>query len=135
MKPAHWIFVASVLGFLAVALGAFGAHALSSRFGDYEKGLWQTAVQYHLAHAILLFAYGCALNLSDRSTLTAIASEGHYHLVGALFAGGIVIFSGSLYALALSGVRVLGAITPIGGVCFLVGWALLARLGLLLANR
>jgi uncharacterized membrane protein YgdD (TMEM256/DUF423 family) len=129
MKAGNWILVAGVFAFLGVALGAFGAHALSSRFGDYEKGIWQTAVFYHLTHALALLVFGIALvaipSLETFSGITAI---------GWLFSVGILFFSGSLYALALSGVKVLGAVTPLGGVAFLSGWVLIARMGFLLAK-
>ena len=102
-----------VLGFLAVALGAFGAHALKEHISADRMATYQVGVQYHLAHslAILLVAL-----MADRLRVRA---------VGWLWVAGIVIFSGSLYGLAITGIRVLGAITPIGGVCFLAGWAML----------
>jgi uncharacterized membrane protein YgdD (TMEM256/DUF423 family) len=133
MKAGYWIFIAASFGFLGVALGAFGAHALQDRFGDYEKGVWQTAVQYHLLHAVVLLAFGFAL--AAVPNLAEVAGETLLTWIGGLFAVGILIFSGSLYALALSGVRVLGAITPIGGLAFLSGWVLLALLGIRLAGR
>jgi uncharacterized membrane protein YgdD (TMEM256/DUF423 family) len=133
MKAGNWITLAASFGLIGVALGAFGAHALQERFGDYEKGVWQTAVNYHLLHAVVLLVYGFALaaipNLGDAAGSTLSS------WIGWLFVVGIVIFSGSLYALALSGVRMLGAITPIGGVAFLSAWALLALLGYRLAIR
>jgi uncharacterized membrane protein YgdD (TMEM256/DUF423 family) len=104
--------------FLAVALGAFGAHTLKSRLSADMTGLWQTAVQYHAWHALALFGLGLLmLHWPERADLGIAAW---------LLLAGIVLFSGSLYALALSGVRGLGAITPIGGVAFLAGWAVLA---------
>jgi uncharacterized membrane protein YgdD (TMEM256/DUF423 family) len=129
MKPTHWIFVAGILSFLAVSLGAFGAHALSSRFGDYEKGIWQTAVFYHLTHAIALLAF--SIGMIAYRPLAEISGAS---AIGFLFTVGILLFSGSLYALALSGVKVLGAITPFGGVSMLAGWALVARAGFLLSR-
>lgn len=101
--------LAAALCFLAVALGAFGAHALRSTLDRH--GLadgWKTAVLYHLVHAVALLALGLA-GTSNRA-------------VAPLFVGGIVLFSGSLYAMALTNVRWLGAITPLGGLCFLAGW-------------
>ncbi len=129
MKAAHWIMIAGILAFLGVAFGAFGAHALASRFGDYEKGVWQTAVFYHITHAVALLAFGIAL--------TAIRPLGEIagaNAIGWLFVFGILVFSGSLYALALSGVKVLGAITPLGGLALLAGWLMVARAGYLLAK-
>ncbi|MEO5721723.1 MAG: DUF423 domain-containing protein [Chthoniobacterales bacterium] len=102
--------LAATLCFLAVALGAFGAHSLKSILetnGTIEA--WKTAVLYHLAHAIALVALA----------LHGGTNRGPSYLLVA----GIVLFSGSLYALALTNVRWLGAITPLGGLCFLAGWA------------
>jgi len=98
--------------FLAVALGAFGAHA---RLPADMTAVWQTAVQYHAWHALGLLATGLLLlHWPERAGLRAAAW---------LFAAGIVLFSGSLYAMALSGVAGLTAVTPVGGVAFLAGWA------------
>jgi uncharacterized membrane protein YgdD (TMEM256/DUF423 family) len=122
---------AGILAFLGVALGAFGAHALSERFGDYEKGVWQTATHYHLIHALALFAFGIAAAVLP---LPEGMSAGTFQAIGWLFTLGILIFSGSLYALALSGVKILGAITPVGGLAFLGAWVMVARWGYLLAQ-
>src|SRR5438309_1575469 len=101
------------LGFLGVALGAFGAHALKERISADNLATYQIGVHYHLIHVLaILFVALVADKLNTR-------------IVGWLWVAGIVLFSGSLYALALTGIRVLGAITPLGGVCFLAGWALL----------
>ena len=110
--------IGAALGFFGVALGAFGAHALKERLGAAGLATYHTGVEYHLVHglAILLVAA-----LSDR-----IVEEKRAILISRLFAVGIILFSGSLYALAITGTRWLGAITPLGGVCFLTGWALLA---------
>ena len=103
--------------FVAVALGAFGAHALKARLTPDMTSVWQTAVQYHAWHALALFALGLLmLHFPERAGLG---------LAGWLFVAGIVLFSGSLYVLALTGVRGLGAVTPFGGVAFLAGWATL----------
>ncbi len=123
-----WMMIAALIAGLGVGLGAFGAHALAGRFGEYEKGVWQTAVFYHLVHAVALFALALALE-----AVPALREIGSARIAAGLFAVGIVIFSGSLYALALSGVKILGAITPIGGVCFLVAWGVLARAGYVLS--
>jgi len=101
--------------FLAVALGAFGAHALKARLPADMTAVWQTAVQYHAWHALALLATGLLLLHWPERTGLGVAAW--------LFAAGIVLFSGSLYAMALSGVRGLGAVTPFGGVAFLAGWA------------
>ena len=103
-----WIKLAGVLGFLGVALGAFGAHLLKARLSADLLAIWQTAVLYHLLHAVALLA----LALYGKASGTDI------RVGAAAFCLGILLFSGSLYALALSGIRVLGAITPLGGLAF-----------------
>ena len=101
---------------LAVALGAFGAHAPKNRLPAEMLAIWHTGVEYHVYHALALLAVGLlATQLPDSALLK---------WSGWLMLAGIVLFSGSLYALALSGERWLGAITPIGGVAFLAAWAL-----------
>jgi uncharacterized membrane protein YgdD (TMEM256/DUF423 family) len=103
--------------FVAVACGAFGAHALRGRLDPEMTGVWQTAVQYHVWHALALMGVG--LLLLQRPAAAGLRAAAW------LFAAGIVLFSGSLYALALTGTRGVGAITPFGGVAFLAGWAAL----------
>lgn len=112
-----WIRIGAVLGFLAVASGAFGAHALRERVDTASLEVWSTAAHYHLLHALAIVAAG-VLHLIRPSRALDVAA--------AAFVVGVLIFSGSLYALVLSGVRTLGMITPIGGVALLVGWAALA---------
>jgi uncharacterized membrane protein YgdD (TMEM256/DUF423 family) len=110
--------IAAIYGFLAVALGAFGAHALKSTLTVDSLNIWETGVRYHLTHALAILAVGILAGIvGDTKPIRA---------AGWLFAVGILLFSGSLYALALSGVRIIGAITPFGGLCFLAGWACLA---------
>jgi uncharacterized membrane protein YgdD (TMEM256/DUF423 family) len=104
--------------FMAVALGAFGAHALKARLAPDMAAVWQTAVQYHAWHALALLAVGILLAQDPNRAGLVWAAW--------LFAAGIVLFSGSLYVMALTGVRGLGAITPLGGVAWLAGWAALA---------
>jgi uncharacterized membrane protein YgdD (TMEM256/DUF423 family) len=116
-----FITLASLSGMLAVAFGAFGAHALKSRLDDYALGVFQTAVQYHFYHSLALLAVGI-LALSQPQTILLKSS-------GWLFFTGIVVFSGSLYLLSITGVRWLGAITPLGGLAFIAGWACLAATG------
>jgi uncharacterized membrane protein YgdD (TMEM256/DUF423 family) len=102
--------IAAALCLLAVGLGAFGAHALKSTLqGSGMLEVWNKAVLYHFLHAIALLVLA----------LHATGNRAAYYLIAA----GIVLFSGSLYALALTNVRWLGAVTPIGGLCFLAGWA------------
>ena len=105
----------------AVALGAFGAHALKNRFDDYALGVFQTAVQYHFYHSLALLAVGVIALNQPHNTL--LRSSGWLFLVG------ILVFSGSLYLLSLSGMRWLGAVTPIGGLAFIAGWGCLAATG------
>lgn len=117
MRTRTIVIIASLLLMLGVATGAFGAHGLRAHVGPELLAVWQTAVLYQLVHALGLLG------------LAALTHRLHHKLASssALFLlAGIVIFSGSLYALVLSGVRMLGAITPIGGVSFMVGWLLLA---------
>jgi uncharacterized membrane protein YgdD (TMEM256/DUF423 family) len=109
--------LASLSGFIAVALGAFGAHALKARLAPDLLAVFETGVRYQFYHVIGLFAVAWAIHLGGQGAARA---------AGWLFVAGTIVFSGSLYALALSGVRWLGAITPVGGVAFLVGWLLLA---------
>ncbi|MFL0797779.1 MAG: DUF423 domain-containing protein [Cellvibrionaceae bacterium] len=107
---------AAVLGFLGVALGAFGAHGLKSRLGEDMLAVWQTAVQYQFWHVLALLVVAILLKFGSSSLLNA---------AGWAFLAGILLFSGSLYLLAFTGVKILGAITPIGGLAFLVGWGCL----------
>jgi uncharacterized membrane protein YgdD (TMEM256/DUF423 family) len=112
-----WLSLGALAGFLGVALGAFGAHALRGRLGLEMFAVYRTGVEYQFYHAFALLLVGlCAMQRPQRALDVA----------GYCFAGGILLFSGSLYALALSGVRALGAITPFGGLLFLVGWGKLA---------
>jgi len=106
--------LAALLLFAAVGLGAFGAHALKARLAPDMQAIWQTAVQYHAWHALGLLALGLFTMQRPEAPGASLAAW--------LFVAGIVLFSGSLYALALSGVRGLGAVTPFGGVAFLAGW-------------
>ena len=103
---------------VAVAAGAFGAHGLKGRLDAEMLGVWQTGVQYHLVHALGLFAVAWLRARHPRSGLLPVA--------GWLLLIGIVLFSGSLYVLALTGIRWLGAITPLGGVAFLLAWGMTA---------
>lgn len=119
LKYMNWSAVAAVLLSLAVMLGAFGAHALRGRLDAYSMGIWEKAVFYHFVHALGLLIVSVLARLGAVSAPAA-------GWASALLAAGIVVFSGSLYALALSGVRVLGAVTPLGGVSFIAAWLVLA---------
>ncbi len=110
-------FAGACLGFLGVAAGAFGAHALRFRLAPAMMSAFDTAARYQLLHALALVAVALAL---DRRDSRAVAAA------GALFVAGCVLFSGSLYALALTGSPAWGIVTPFGGACFLGGWACLA---------
>lgn len=126
MKPSTWILCGAVLGFLGVALGAFGAHGLPEMLAGLEvpaaeipgrEKTFETAVRYHVYHALALVLVGLLANSRRcRGWTTA----------GISFLFGVLIFSGCLYALVFTGVKVLGAIVPIGGVAFLVGWLAMA---------
>jgi uncharacterized membrane protein YgdD (TMEM256/DUF423 family) len=118
MTPRVCVLLAALLLALAVAAGAFGAHALRSRLSSDALAIYQTAVQYHFWHALGLLAIGVLWTVQPDRALLAWSA--------ALLVAGIAIFSGSLYALALTGVRIFGAITPIGGVAFIAGWLVLA---------
>ena len=116
-----FITLASLSGMLAVILGAFGAHGLRGKLDDYAMGVFETAVQYHFYHTLALVAVGL---LALHQPHTALLRSS-----GWLFVLGLVLFSGSLYALSLSGIKWLGAITPLGGLAFIAGWACLAAAG------
>jgi uncharacterized membrane protein YgdD (TMEM256/DUF423 family) len=118
MNDKLFLLIAALLGGLGVALGAFGAHALSARLTPALLATFETGVRYHFYHALALIGVVVAIGRWPQSNLPVIA--------GWLFVAGIVVFSGSLYLLALTGVRWLGAITPIGGVAFIAGWLCLA---------
>ena len=119
----RWLLaLAGGSGFLSVALGAFGAHGLKGRLGPLPDGAqrlewWHTAASYQLSHALALAA---------AAFLAQQGAEGAARVAGGGFALGTVLFCGSLYVMTLTGVRALGAITPLGGLGFLVGWAALA---------
>lgn len=111
------MFVGAVMGGLGVAIGAFGAHGLRGRLTPDMLAVFETGVRYHMYHALAILIAGALMSrLEGRAVV----------LAGWSFTAGIVIFSGSLYALALSGVTMLGAVTPIGGVAFIAGWIALA---------
>lgn len=113
----QFVALGGVNAFIAVALGAFGAHALRAQISPARLEIYKTGVQYHFLHALGLLLIGL---LAERLTESGLIQK-----VGWLLTAGIVLFSGSLYALALTGTPLLGAITPLGGLCFLAGWAML----------
>ena len=113
----RWFAIGAWLGALGVGLGAFGAHGLKTRVSADMIVVWETASKYQLLHALALLATGWACERWPGAYTNG---------AGWLFLAGVALFSGSLYALALTGVRSFGAITPIGGVCFIAGWTCLA---------
>ena len=112
------LLVAAVLGFLGVAFGAFGAHGLRGRLSPEMLAVFEIGVRYQMYHVVALLAVSAAIAHFGRARLLVVA--------GWSFLAGVIIFSGSLYALALTGTGLFGAITPIGGVGLLIGWACLA---------
>jgi len=118
MKRSTCITFAALNMLIAVGAGAFGAHGLKAVLSADMLAVWQTAVHYQMVHALGLFGLGILMAQWTDTILLARAA--------AIMLAGIIVFSGSLYALALSGVLWLGAITPIGGLAFLVAWAMLA---------
>ena len=108
-----WFLSAGIFGFLSVALGAFGAHSLKNILDDYGRSIYEKAVLYQMFHTTALFAVGVMQHF-DKATPFSMAGWGFFI--------GIILFSGSLYLLAGTGIKWLGAITSIGGVAFLFGW-------------
>ena len=113
-----FVIIGSLSAFLGVALGAFGAHGLRDKVDSDMLAVWQTGVHYHLIHALGLLLIGIFCHLLPNAPLVKTA--------GWLILCGTVLFSGSLYVMVLSGIRMLGMITPMGGIAFLAGWVLLA---------
>ncbi len=117
MAGAGWVAAGAAAGAIGVAVGAFGAHALRGRVDPQQLAVFETGVRYHLVHALALLATGWAAARWPGAWAVA---------AGWLFLAGIVLFSGSLYVLVLTGARWLGAITPVGGLAFIAGWICLA---------
>lgn len=118
-----WLGLGAAFGGSAVVLGAFGAHALQSRLAQTALETWQTAVTYQFTHALALLAVGLWLRFIVPG---GIGPGRTLDFAGAAFTVGIVLFSGSLYLLALGGPRWLGPVTPLGGIAFIAGWLALA---------
>lgn len=123
MPPQSWLWMlfAGLSGFIGVAAGAFGAHALKSRLDAEMLGIFETGVRYQMYHTLALLGLAF-LAAWRRGTLVTLA--------GTCFVLGILVFSGSLYVLALSGQRIWGAVTPFGGLAFLIGWLALTIHGI-----
>jgi uncharacterized membrane protein YgdD (TMEM256/DUF423 family) len=115
----NWTGIGSLLLALAVALGAFGAHGLRERLDAYSMGVYERAVFYHFVHAL-------GLLIASVISKTGVISASAGTWVCSLLLAGVVLFSGSLYVLAITGVRALGAVTPFGGLAFIAAWLLLA---------
>ena len=113
-----FMLIAALAGFLGVGFGAFGAHGLRGRLSSEMLAVFETAVRYQMYHALALLLTAAAIGRIGDARLLVIG--------GWFFVAGIVLFSGSLYALALTGIPMLGAVTPFGGLAFLIGWACLA---------
>ena len=111
-----WLAIGAVLGGLGVTMGAFGAHALRQRLSPEMLAIFETGVRYHVYHALGLFAVAWVADKNPASWANA---------AGWALTLGLLVFSGSLYVLSITGVRWLGAVTPVGGAAFLVGWILL----------
>ena len=114
-----WVGIGALVLGLGVILGAFGAHGLKDSFDSYTVDIWRKAVLYQYVH-------GLGILITAILAQTKIITEKTAAKTCLIFFVGVVVFSGSLYALALSGVKVLGAITPIGGTLFIIGWLLLS---------
>jgi uncharacterized membrane protein YgdD (TMEM256/DUF423 family) len=117
-----FLLVGATLGFLGVTFGAFGAHALKTRLSAEMLVVFETGVRYQMYHALAILIVAAAIGHVGNTRLLTAA--------GWSFAGGVLLFSGSLYALTLTGVGVLGAVTPLGGLLFLAGWSCLALFAL-----
>jgi uncharacterized membrane protein YgdD (TMEM256/DUF423 family) len=115
----NWSAAGAVLLALAVMIGAFGAHGLRGRLDAYSMDVYERAVFYHFVHALGILAVSIL-------TRSGALSESRENWVAGLLCAGIVLFSGSLYVLAISGQRILGAVTPFGGLSFITAWLLLA---------
>jgi uncharacterized membrane protein YgdD (TMEM256/DUF423 family) len=126
-----FLVLGAIFGFIGVALGAFGSHALRSKLTSERVATFETGVRYQMWHALALFVVVIVEAWTPSvgsSSFTLVADRGGAPLLfaaGWLFAGGIVLFSGSLYALAVTHNRAWGAVTPFGGTCLLLGWAML----------
>jgi uncharacterized membrane protein YgdD (TMEM256/DUF423 family) len=118
-----FLLIGSVYGFFGVALGAFGAHALKTRLSPDMLAVFETGVRYQMYHALAILIVAAAIGQLGSIRLLNVA--------GWSFTVGILLFSGSLYALSLSDIRILGAVTPFGGLLFLLGWICLAVFALL----
>jgi uncharacterized membrane protein YgdD (TMEM256/DUF423 family) len=112
----NYLLIGAMSGCLVVIMGAFGAHALNELLDDYGKSIYNKAVLYHMFHSIAILILGL---------INKIQPEIQLSMAGWSFVFGIILFSGSLYILAITGIKSLGIITPIGGILFIIGWVFL----------
>lgn len=117
MSWTHWIAIGSIMAGLSVVMGAFGAHGLRERLAPEMLQIYEIGARYQMYHALAVLAVGLVQIKIDHPMLS---------VAGWCFVVGTVIFSGTLYALSLTGIRILGMITPIGGAIFILGWAAMA---------
>lgn len=117
MSWTHWIAIGSIMAGLSVVMGAFGAHGLRERLAPEMLQIYEIGARYQMYHALAILAVGLVQVKIDHPMLS---------VAGWCFVVGTVIFSGTLYALSITGVRVLGMITPVGGAIFILGWAAMA---------
>ncbi len=115
-----WIMIGGILGCIGVILGAFGAHSLKAVLTAKQLAGFKTAVQYQFLHSFALILIGIIHGQSDPANHVKINRAGKF------FVAGIIMFSGSIYALTLGGPKFLGPVTPLGGLCFMIGWLILA---------
>lgn len=127
MWTRFFLTLAPILAGISVAAGAFASHALKEQLDARSLEIWETGAKYQMYHAIALLIVGILL-LNTTNASSWLSGAGVAFIVGTIF------FSGSLYALSLSGVKILGAITPFGGVAFLIGWGCLAVSGWLIGQ-
>lgn len=114
-----FLAIAGTLGGISVILGAFASHGLKDRLSDRALEIWETGTKYQMYHALALMLVAILLNRLTTDSMPLLVA-------GYAFIAGVVLFSGSLYALSLSGIKWLGAITPLGGMAFIIGWACVA---------
>jgi len=112
----NFLAIGAISGCLVVILGAFGAHGLKDVFDEYEKSIYEKAVLYHMFHTMAILVVGLIEKMQPEMQLS---------IAGWAFVLGIILFSGSLYILSVTGIKLLGMITPIGGILFIIGWVIL----------
>lgn len=128
MMVKLFLAIAALLAGLSVALGAFASHGLKDKLTERALEIFETATRYQMYHALALALVAVLIMQSEsiQSELIGMTTQPWLNAAGYAFIAGIIVFSGSLYALSFSGIKVLGAITPIGGVAFMVGWGCVA---------